>query len=339
MSSEDLRAHLGWLAMVAIVLGSGAVARAQEPAHGDPHAQPQDSVYFFQDDAPEGGERLNLRLSDYWLGVSGDTAEPALRAQLRLGEGQGFLVTGVQEDSPAAKADVEKFDLLLLVDGKNVGELKDLVTVVDENKDKEVELTLLRAGEKRSVKLTPVKRPDAKPAAPDGPNPGDLDRWISRMPGQRGRVQLFNVGPGRMAESVAFFKDAEFPADLGVTIDKQGNAPAKVVVKRGEQEWTTTDDKLESLPEDVRGHVAGLLGRPPVGPHVTTWSMQPPQPAVPGPRMRIQALPRMERLQLRGPDGNDRLEELTKQLEDLRKSVDELREAAQSEGSEKPRDK
>jgi membrane-associated protease RseP (regulator of RpoE activity) len=328
MSIEDLRDRLGWLAMVALVLGSGAVARAQDPASKDRLAQQEDLVYFLQDDAPEGGERLNLRLSDYWLGVSGDTAEPALRAQLKLGEGQGFLVTGVQEDSPAAKADVEKFDVLLLVDGKNVGELKDLVTVVDENKDKEVELTLLRAGEKRSVKLTPVKRPNAKPAAPDGPNPGELDRWINRMPGHRGRVQLFNVGPGRMADHFAVFtQKAEFPADLGVTIDKQGNTPAKIVVKRGDHEWTTTDDKLESLPEDVRGHVAGLLGHPSGGPNIS-WQMAAPQPAVPGPRMRIQTLPRMERLQMRGPGENDRLEELTKQLDELRKSVDELREAA-----------
>lgn len=321
MTIEDLRDRLAWLAMVGVILGSGAMVQAQEPGPGK--AAQQDFLYFFNDGAPGEGDHFQIRLSDHWIGISGDAADQALRAQLKLPEGQGYLVTQVQPDSPAAKAQVEKFDVLLLVGGKNVGELKDLVAAVDANKDKEVELTLLRGGEKRTVRLTPTKRPEAKALTVDGPDPQEVRHWINRMPGQAGRVQLFNFGPGMMADHFAFFKEkAEFPENLTVLISKRGNTPTKVVVKRGDEEWTTTDNKLDALPEDVRPHVAGLLGLPAAGPHSAAWEFRSTVPAHAAAQMRIEAL---------GPALNERLDDLDKQIDDLRKSLEELRKASQED--------
>src|SRR5207244_10407192 len=54
----------------------------------------------------------------------------------------------------------------------------------------------------------------------------------------------------------------EFPKDLSVQINKEGNQPAKIHVKRGDkEEWQVTDDKLKDLPEDVRPHVERLMGK------------------------------------------------------------------------------
>ena len=49
----------------------------------------------------------------HWIGMLGGPATPELRAQLDIPEGQGLLVRQVVPDSPAAKAGLQDFDILL----------------------------------------------------------------------------------------------------------------------------------------------------------------------------------------------------------------------------------
>ena len=53
----------------------------------------------------------------------------------------------------------------------------------------------------------------------------------------------------------------DFPKDLTVQINKQGTKPAEIHVKRGDKSWDVTEEKLDDLPEDIRGHVQQMLGR------------------------------------------------------------------------------
>lgn len=55
---------------------------------------------------------------------------------------------------------------------------------------------------------------------------------------------------------------AALPDDMQVTIKKRGGKPAKIVVKRGEQVWKTTEDKLDMLPPEARAYVARMAGPP-----------------------------------------------------------------------------
>lgn len=340
MRVDDLRDRLATLALVVVILGSGASLRAQE--NNPDNREPEDMLFFFAEGNPESGGPFKVQLSDHWLGIAGDSADEVLRAQLKLPEGQGYVVTQVQPASPAEKAHLEKNDVLLSIGDKNIGALPDLVAVIEDNKDKELELTLLRGGERRILKVTPTKRP-----APTGP--GDqpdvrraVGKWINRMPGNpEGRMRMFNFGPGMVwnqAGGDGFFVDkAEFPKDLTVTITKSGSAPAEIVAKQGDQEWKTTDEKLDALPEEVREHVAGLLGRPQFAVvHPPRWNAAAPGRVV---EWSFAEPPRRERLRARGTNVNERLDHLREQLDNLKQQLDDLREEPAPAAGAKVEDK
>jgi hypothetical protein len=152
----------------------------------------------------------------------------------------------------------------------------------------------------------------------------------------------------------------EFPKNLSVQINKEGDQPAKIHVKQGDKEWDVTEDKLNELPEDVRQHVQRLRGqgqmpgpakvaasgsrairvtpegkvegelkitpmppKPPVPPAASTRSRPPAAP--PAPAAPLAARIYSYRTE-RGEDGADsKLDDILKEVKQLRKEVDELR--------------
>src|SRR6185436_15181751 len=94
-----------------------------------------------------------------WLGVSTEEAPEALASQLGLRSGQGLVVVYVAPDSPAAKAGIQKHDVLvelgdqLLVDP---AQLRKLVQMQKE--DDTIKLTLHRGGKKQTVSATLAKK-------------------------------------------------------------------------------------------------------------------------------------------------------------------------------------
>jgi hypothetical protein len=52
---------------------------------------------------------------------------------------------------------------------------------------------------------------------------------------------------------------------MSVVISKEGDQPAKIVVKRGDDKWELTEKELNKLPADIRPHVERMLGRGPLG--------------------------------------------------------------------------
>jgi hypothetical protein len=93
----------------------------------------------------------------YVLGVGLDEADSTLRAQLGLATGEGLVVTDVVEDSAAADAGVKAHDVLTVLDGTRLTTVKAVTAQIQEIKDREVELRLLRGGKERSLQLAPRK--------------------------------------------------------------------------------------------------------------------------------------------------------------------------------------
>jgi len=96
----------------------------------------------------EGKERA-------WLGVGLGEPDEALVSQLGLKDGAGLLVTYVAKDSPAAKAGLQKNDVLLEMDGQSLVVPAQLQKLVQARKagDK-VTLKYLRNGKKDSATAT-----------------------------------------------------------------------------------------------------------------------------------------------------------------------------------------
>jgi hypothetical protein len=94
-----------------------------------------------------------------WLGLSTEEMSDALASQLGLKSGQGLVVVFVAPDSPAAKAGIEKYDVIeelgdqMLVDPI---QLRKLVQMQKEGDT--LKLTLYRGGKKQTVSATLAKR-------------------------------------------------------------------------------------------------------------------------------------------------------------------------------------
>jgi len=73
-----------------------------------------------------------------------------LRGAVGLAEHSGILVRAVEDDSPAGRAGIERGDLLVAANGKELERIDDLYTLLDAPGET-IELTVLRGNDERSV--------------------------------------------------------------------------------------------------------------------------------------------------------------------------------------------
>ncbi len=110
----------------------------------------------FETDA--AGERLGSRKEVAWLGLATDEATEALAAQLKLSPGVGLVVNYVDPQGPAAKAGLEKNDLLVRFEDQSLVHPAQLRKLVQARKEGDaVQLEFYRSGEKRNVSVTLAK--------------------------------------------------------------------------------------------------------------------------------------------------------------------------------------
>jgi len=90
-----------------------------------------------------------------WLGVQIQTVTDEIAESLGLEKAAGALVSGVVKDGPAEKSGVLSGDIILEFDGKVVEEMRDLpIIVADTAVEKEVDVLVLRKGEKQTIGVT-----------------------------------------------------------------------------------------------------------------------------------------------------------------------------------------
>lgn len=364
-----LRRVLGGTSTLAL---SAALAVAQEPprqpvpvepaAEGRARlnvefddAQPRDNLIFVAaDDAGVSGSLVvsGGKLSEYWIGVECHPIDEAVRTQLGLKD-EGLIVEQVMPESPATKAEIKRFDILLSVNDKPLRQVPDLIAVLEESKDKELRFKALRGGKETTIQVTPAKRPEGQPGGEGvrdliirhlGPQGADVVKQPLRMQFLHPGLVLPPGGPGRH----------DLPDDVSITVHKQGKKPATVEVKRGDKTWNTTDDKLAELPDDVRGPVERFLGagqlfniklpEPGDGPRMRVRRLEPPQPphegehAGPQPReggsegpRRVER-PRVEARIVQRPEGDanarieQRLQAMAERLSEMNRDLQELRQ-------------
>lgn len=208
----------------------------------------------------------------YWIGLRCSNVDGALRAQLGLAEGKGLLVDEVVPDSPAKKAGVAQFDVLVKYGDRELTTVGDLVEAVQKTETKEIEVGLIRAGKPLTLKVTPAEHSHgATPtriAVVAEPNVDyqQLHSLIERLQkGGQGDINWKVVRPGVVMQHVQR-QFGSLPKGLSISITKSGDEEAKIVVQRGDQKWEATEKTLDKLPDDVRRPVESFLhGRPPAG--------------------------------------------------------------------------
>ena len=249
--------RLSWIGGAALALCGAGVAMGQLPADQSSPELPRVRQDVLVVDAPAGS-------SQYWLGVECLPVPPSLRAQLNLPENQGLLVGAVVPESPAAKAGVAPYDVLLHAGDKTLSDPRDLVQAVQTAKEGKLAIELIRGGQHKTVEATPTRQP-----AQVGPvvvPPGDVDfqKWLegfqSGQPLGQPPLHFRVFRPGVIVPSPLHFEETPLPPNVSVVISKEGDQPAKITVKRGGEKWEVTEKELGKLPADVRPYVEHMLG-------------------------------------------------------------------------------
>jgi hypothetical protein len=269
-----------WLSALALIAAPAHFSRANDeptqdatpPAEAAAPAEPPRPPRPPR--TPRGPHSLgNLSTSKYVLRMHLAPLPKVLDQQLDL-KGQGILVGHVEPDGPAAKAGIQEDDILLAVGEQSITNPADLMKAVDASEGKEMTLKVLRAGKTVSVSVTPEARTTgssniiSRHSDEDLKELRDLERKIREKLEALGvdlRMQF--IQPGRLLPEGADFmfeRKIDFPDDLSVEIRKQGKEPAQIEVKQGDQSWTVVENDLDELPDEVRRHVEGLLGRGPM---------------------------------------------------------------------------
>ena len=87
-----------------------------------------------------------------WLGVTIQSVSDDMAASLGLDEPKGAIVTKLSAKGPAAKSDMEVGDLILSVDGEEIGDSRDLARkIATINPSKKVTITVLRDGKEQDI--------------------------------------------------------------------------------------------------------------------------------------------------------------------------------------------
>jgi len=147
------------------------------------------------------GELLGQRETT-WLGVDIVEAPEALTAQLRLDPGVGLVVTYIATNSPAAKAGLQKNDVLVEFEGQSLVHPMQLRKLIQVRKDGDtVKLVFYRGGKKETVSATLARSVTGFGFPSDG-GYGDIFRQFGDRPGS----DAFREQMKALREQVGNFK-------------------------------------------------------------------------------------------------------------------------------------
>ncbi|MGA2259606.1 MAG: PDZ domain-containing protein [Thermoguttaceae bacterium] len=281
--------------------------------------------------------------SEYWLGVIATRPSPALQAQLKLPKDEGLVVEALQAESPAAKAGVKPYDILLKGNDKPLTGLHDLMQLINEVKDGKLKLDLLRAGKHETVTVTPAKRPAHELGEASGAwipkgwrAVGGLSQIIDPnvMPGEPLQLQIIRPGQilppgspvtnlpggGLTTMEITVRAKANLADGSIVEITRHGAEPAQVVVTHDKEKWEGTSSDLSKIPKKIRPEVQELLH--PAFDHFPAFggSGGGSVTVMGGGLGGTLAVP---------PNVEKRLSEMQKQIDELRHSVDALQGKAE----------
>ena len=168
---------MAWLTIVAILsTGSviagpaGAVATAGSPVAPVPATPPAPATApraVIKIDSIEPAGTKVVEADATWLGVYAEEVSEALSSQLGLKSGEGLLIAYVAANSPAAKAGLQKHDVLVEMRDQLLVHPAQLVKLIRSQKDGEtVTLAFYRQGKKQTVSATLTKRPETSATWP-----------------------------------------------------------------------------------------------------------------------------------------------------------------------------
>ena len=195
-----------------------------------------------------------------------------LSKHLGLPFGQGLRIQNVQKGSPADEAGLERDDLIIGFQGEDVHDYERFVEAIRKaGSDTEVSVRIIHLGVRKAVKLTlrPLEgnlewKYPREPEAVQSWRPG---RFFRLEPGEEGWKEMFKDGipPDIDVDVKKFFNEVRTyhhsnGEDYTVTIEGNPNdEDSTITVRIGDDEYTTTVNEIDKLPEKYRQAAAESL--------------------------------------------------------------------------------
>ncbi len=164
-----------------------------------------------------GAESGDVQEERFVIGVQCEEAGEVLRGHLHLGD-TGVILMDVRDETPAAKAGLQKNDIIVKIDEKDLATREELMNAVAASEGKALTLSIIRAGEKQTITVEPkkMKVPVIVASAEiDGEGIGPLNQQgLDALPEEireqlmqkRGSVRIQRIHPGVVI-------DGEIPRD------------------------------------------------------------------------------------------------------------------------------
>jgi serine protease Do len=140
-----------------------------------------------------------------WLGVVVQPLTADLAESFNMDKSKGALVADVDEAGPAARAGIQKGDIIISFDGKNITEMNELPLLVAQTPiGKNVEVTIIRGGKKLNKKVTieELKESKAYASAASGAEEG-LGMEVSTLTAAMARAYKITEKTGVVVTQVA----------------------------------------------------------------------------------------------------------------------------------------
>jgi membrane-associated protease RseP (regulator of RpoE activity) len=328
------------LLLAAMVAMTGICAQTQQFAFAEESTEPEGKIVQIGpakgDDtvAPAAADETEVDATPtYWIGLRGrGVDDPVLRTHLQLAEGTGIVVEDVVPDSPAQKAGLQKHDIILRANDDMVDSMETLQTHVQAAKDKAIELEIIRLGKETTATVTPAERPaDFQQLAggDDGvgvaPGVGGLlDRLMQQQLQGNGLPGLRAIGPGMILNGQRLDLNA-MPNGMSIQVQREGDGPAKITVKKGDQTWNLSSDDakaLAELPEDVRNFVSGMMAGENGGLQQQLGNLDLEAELRHMLPDRLGMLPGLEDMQAKEKEMVDRMNQMEQQLKELQEKLE-----------------
>ena len=282
-----------------------------------------------------------------YIGIRMDVKplDELLIKHLRLKPDQGLLVKNVQSGSPADKANLERDDIIVALDGKDVTDFGDFVAAIQKaGVGKQVSLEIIHLGKRRTVTLAPSPLSDSiewkYPEKPEFPQKWQPGRAFRLRPDRREWQEIpFGQAPDGKKDFKKFFQQRyhyhhTMPDGENYAIIIEGDPrddDASITVKIGKTEYKTTAGELDKLPEKYREAARGALKnakKSAQGNSLQDRTFDFIPPGLWGDDNFGRPFPRHDRQNRFGPgsreDINERMQELRERMKEMEKMFDRL---------------
>jgi serine protease Do len=267
-----------------------------------------------------------------YMGVYMQKLTRDIREGLDLDVERGVLVSGVENDSPAEKAGLEDGDVIIEVNGRSVRDPDDLRDLVrDMSPGDDVEVLVIRDGDRRSIDLTLGEAPERLLFRFDDDDFGWLGRdghysFAHLVGGPR-----LGVRAAELNEDLAGYFDAE--PDDGILVlevmdesiaSEAGVKPGDVITKVDGNAIADVDDLRDSLKDFEEGDTfqVTVLRKGRTETLEATMNDQSIRTFWSGRHPRVH----LDRLRIDREDIDDVLDELRDEIEQLKQELEELKD-------------